>query len=237
MGKKSGIEWTDSSWSPWRGCTKVSAGCAHCYAERRAKRVGEDFNTIVRSKTTFEDPLKWKDPRRIFVGHLSDFAHETVPLSWIDEVWEIIHRADHHTYMILTKRPHELKMILPDNWGDGWPQVWLGVTVENDDAMWRLVTLEEIPAVVRFVRAEPLLGQVDFYSFSPTLDWVIVGGESGPSFRIMKEEWATDIRDQCIAAGIPFFFKQWSGVHPKKDPRGNLLDGFKWDAMPDNLLP
>ena len=232
MGKKSGIEWTDSSWSPWRGCTKVSAGCAHCYAERRAKRVGEDFNTIVRIKTTFEDPLKRKDPRRIFVGHLSDLAHETVPLSWVDEVWEIIHRANHHTYMILTKRPHELKMILPDNWGEGWPHVWLGVTVENDENMWRLVGLEDISAAVHFVSAEPLLGPLpQLYSFFPMLDWVIVGGESGPGFRPMRPEWAWDIRDQCIAAEIPFFFKQWSGVNPKKDPRGRKLEGRVWDEQ------
>ena len=135
--------------------------------------------------------------------------------------------------MILTKRPHDLEALLPDNWGDGWPHVWLGVTVENDDEMWRLVTLERMKAVVRFVSAEPLLGPLDVYSFSPTIDWMIVGGESGPNFREMKEEWALDIRDQCFEAAIPFFFKQWSGVYPKKDPRGNLIDGFKWDERPE----
>ena len=232
MAKNSAIEWTDSSWSSWRGCTKASAGCAHCYAERRAKRVGEDFSTIIRSKTTFQDPLKWKDPRMIFVGHLSDFAHENAPLSWIDEAWEIIRKANHHTYMILTKRPHDLKQLLPDNWGDGWPHVRIGVTVENQENDWRLVSLEEIPAAVKFVSCEPLLGPLDIYSFSPTIDWCIVGGESGPNFRPMKEEWATDIRDQCIEHGVPFFFKQWSGVNPKKDPRGMMLDGKIWKERP-----
>lgn len=232
MAKESAIEWTDSSWSPWRGCTKVSAGCAHCYAERRAKRVGEDFNTIIRSKTTFQDPLKWKEPRRIFVGHLSDFAHEDVPLIWVDEAWQIMRQANQHTYMILTKRPNELKQLLPDDWGEGYPRIQIGVTVENDDEMWRLVALEGIKAVVRFVSCEPLLGPLDIYSFSPTLSWCIVGGESGPNFRPMKDEWARDIRDQCVDAGIPFFFKQYSGLHPKKDPRGMLLDGKIWNETP-----
>ncbi|MBA7542923.1 hypothetical protein ES705_35248 [subsurface metagenome] len=234
MGKVSKIQWCDATWNPWRGCTKVSAGCKNCYAERLAKRFKrEEFGVITRSKTTFYDPLRWEKPLIIFVGSLSDFAHEDVPLVWVDEAWEIMRTADQHTYLILTKRPNELKQLLPDDWGEGYPNIWMGVSVENDDENWRLVALEEISAVVRFVSAEPLLGPLDVYSFSPTLDWVIVGGESGLGFRIMREEWALDIRDQCAKAGIPFFFKQWSGIYPMEDPRGMMLDGREWTERPD----
>jgi len=233
MGKDSAIEWTDATWNPWMGCTKVSAGCKNCYMFREQIRYGHDPTKIRGSKTTRRDPLKWKEPRTIFVCSWSDFAHEDVPPSWIDEAWEIIRKANHHTYMILTKRPNELKQILPDDWGEGWPHVRVGVSVENDDNMWRLVALEDIRAAVRYVSIEPLLGPLpQLYSFFPTVDWVIVGGESGPNFRPMKREWVTDIREQCIEHGIPFFFKQWAGISPKKDPRGNLLDGFEWKETP-----
>ena len=232
MAKDSAIEWTDATWNPWMGCTKVSAGCKNCYMFRDQKRYGTDPTEIRRSKTTFRDPLKWKEPRRIFVCSWSDFAHEVVPLAWVDEAWKIMRQATQHTFLVLTKRPDDLRQLLPDDWGNGWPHVWIGVTVENKENDWRLVALEAIPAQVRFVSAEPLLGPLDIYSFSPTIDWCIVGGESGPDFRTMKEEWALDIRDQCAQAGIPFFFKQWSGLHPKKDPRGMKLDGQEWKQTP-----
>ena len=232
MGRNSAIEWTDATWNPWMGCTKVSEGCKNCYMFREQKQYGHDPTVLRKSKTTFRDPLKWKEPHMIFVCSWSDFAHEDVPLAWVDEAWEIIRQATQHTFLILTKRPGDLKQLLPDDWGDGWSHVWIGVTVENQENDWRLVALEEIPAVVRFVSCEPLLGSVDVYSFSPTLDWVIVGGESGSDCRMMFEDWALDIRDQCIKAEIPFFFKQWSGLQPKKDPRGMMLDGREWKQTP-----
>jgi len=236
MGKTTGIEWADATWNPWIGCTKVSAGCANCYMFREQKRFGHDPTKLRRSKTTFEEPLKWKDPRRIFVCSWSDFAYERVPMSWVDEAWEIMRRADWHTYMILTKRPHSLRNILPSDWDwdNGWPHVWIGVTVEDRDNMCRLVALEDFPARVRFVSAEPLLGPLpDLYSFLPTLNWCIVGGESGPNARPMKPEWVRDIRDQCLAYDIPFFFKQWGGMS-KVDGAwgGRLLDGRTWDDLP-----
>ena len=233
MGLESLIGWCTATWNFVMGCTKTSAGCANCYMFREQKRYGNDPTLIRRSKTTFNDPLKWKEPQRIFVCSWSDFAHPDIPLSWIDEAWDIMREADRHTYMILTKRPNELSMILPDDWGEGWPHIEIGVTVENEENMWRLAALEDIPAKVKFVSAEPLLGPLPrLYSFFPTLDGVIVGGESGPGFREMKEEWPLDIRDQCFQYGIPFFFKQWSGVLPRKDPRGNLLDGFRHEELP-----
>ena len=232
MAKESGIEWTDATWNPWMGCTKVSAGCKNCYMFREQKRYGHDPEVIRKSKTTFRDPLKWKESRMIFVCSWSDFAHEDVPLIWVDDAWEIMRQATQHTFLILTKRPHDLKQLLPDDWGEGYSNVWVGVTVENQENDWRLVALEEIPAVVRFVSAEPLLGPLDLFSFSPTIDWVIVGGESGPDYRVMAEAWATDIRDQCVATETAFFFKQWSGLHPKKDPRGMLLEGKEWKQTP-----
>ena len=239
MAKISAIEWCDSSWSPWRGCTKVSAGCAHCYAERRAKRVGEDFGMIVRSKTTLGDPLKWKEPRKIFVGHLSDFAHEEVPLAWVDDAWEIMREASQHTYLILTKRPHDLAQLLPEDWGGGWPNVWIGATVENADNEWRLVALEEIRAQVKFVSAEPLLGPLtNLSSFFPSLDWVIVGGESGPNHRHMKPEWAREIRDACIRNNVAFFFKQQGGAKKINGIwGGQLLDGKTYRYFPGEFEP
>ena len=254
MAKDSAIEWTDATWNPWMGCTKVSAGCRGCYAERDMKRYGRDFNTITRSKTTFRDPLKWKEPRMIFVCSWSDFFHEDVPEEWRRDAWEIMGHAKEHTFLLLTKRPENIITRLPVGWMEGqnqyWPHVWLGVTAENQEmADLRIPQLLRIPAAKRFVSAEPLLGPIRwdekwlvispedsaghiYTAYKPGIHWVIVGGESGPDYRVMAETWATDLRDDCAAFGVPFFFKQWSGLQPKKDPRGMKLDGREWKETP-----
>ena len=236
MAKDSAIEWTDATWNPWMGCTKVSDGCTNCYMFRDQKRYGTDPTLIRRSKTTFRDPLKWKESRMIFVCSWSDFFHEDVPAEWRRDAWEIMGHAKEHTFLLLTKRPENIINMLPTGWIEGmhtrWPHIWIGVTVENQDHVNRLSELYDIPAAIKFMSAEPLLGPIDLSEHMGFIDWVIAGGESGPDFRVMEEEWATDLRDQCVDAGVPFFFKQWSGVRPKKDPRGMLLDGQLWTQKP-----
>ena len=238
MAKESAIEWTDATWNPWMGCTKVSAGCQNCYMFREQKRYGHDPTKIRRSKTTFRDPLKWKEPKHIFVCSWSDFFHEDVPPEWRRDAWEIMYhaRGQGHTFLPLTKRPENIASMLPIGWIEGmheyWPHVWFGATVENQESINRLSEFYNFPASRTFLSAEPLLGPLDLSEHMGFIDWVIVGGESGPNVRPMKEEWATDIRDQCIEHGVPFFFKQWSGVNPKKDPRGMMLDGKIWKERP-----
>lgn len=238
MAKTTGIEWTDATWNPYRGCTKVSEGCRNCYMFRDQKRFGRDPTEIVRSKTTFDDPLKWKEPLRIFVCSWSDFFHEDVPDTWRDEAWEIILRTPRHTYMILTKRPNNIRDMLPIFWEKEhryWQHVWIGVSIETEDEMWRLVALEDIVARVKFVSAEPLLGPLPhLYSFFPSIDWVIVGGESDfKNPRIPEKEWIVDIRDQCVNYGIPFFLKQLGGKK-KIDGTwgGNKLDDKVYQEFP-----
>ena len=257
MGINSKIGWCDATQNFWRGCTPVSEGCANCYAARRARRFKEDFGTIIRSKTTFRDPLKWKEPKRIFVGSLSDFFHEDVPAEWRREAWEIMYhaRGNGHTFMILTKRPENIVDMLPVGWMEGqnqhWPYIWFGVTAENQEmADLRIPQLLRIPAAKRFVSAEPLLGPIRWNAdwlvispedsagqihttYTPGIHQVIVGGESGPRFRIMEEGWATDLRDDCIALGISFFFKQWAGIYPKEHPLGMMLEGKYWKEVPE----
>jgi len=235
MGKTSAIEWTDATWNSWYGCTKVSEGCKNCYAERDMKRFGKDFNTITRSKTTFRDPLKWKEPRMIFVCSWGDFFHEDVPLEWLDDAWDIMQRADHHTYLLLTKRAQNIKDALPLNWMFGpYPNVWIGVSVENERQMSRLVALEEIKATMKFVSAEPLLEPLPLlHSFFPSLDWIITGGESGPNARRCDLDWVRDIRDQCVEAGVSYFHKQHGGNRKINGAWGGReLDGRTWDEIP-----
>lgn len=250
MAKDSAIEWTDATWNPFMGCTKVSAGCKNCYMFRDQQRYGNDPTLIRRSKTTFRDPLKWKEPRMIFVCSWSDFFHEDVPEEWRRDAWEIMGHAKEHTFLLLTKRPENIANMLPVGWIEGmhkrWPHIWFGVTAENQKmAELRIPQLWDIPASKYFVSVEPMLGPINFWqswlpgvAFEhdgtpwPSLGWVIVGGESGKDFRPMKEEWATHLRDQCVSRDVPFFFKQWSGLHPKKDPRGMKLDGKEWKETP-----
>lgn len=232
MAKDSAIEWTDATWNPWMGCTKVSEGCKNCYMFREQKQYGHDPTVLRRSKTTFRDPLKWKEPRMIFVCSWSDFFHEDVPHEWRVSAWTIMRNTPRHTYLLLTKRPENVKYMILSDWFKQSSHIRLGVTVENQQHVSRLSELYSIPASIKFLSAEPLLGPLDLSEHMGFIDWVIVGGESGPSFRFMKQEWATSIRDQCVEAGVPFFFKQWSGLHPKKDPRGMMLDGREWREKP-----
>lgn len=228
------IEWTESTWNPVTGCTKISPGCANCYAQRMAKRLqamGQP-NYVNGFEVTLhphalEHPLKWKRPRMIFVNSMSDLFHEDIPLDFIKRVFDVMQRADWHTFQVLTKRSERLAELAPVL---DWPEnVWMGVTVENADCVGRVDNLRNVPAAVRFLSMEPLLSEVGEMNLSG-IDWVIVGGESGPGSRPMELEWVQDIRQQCLTADVPFFFKQWGGTNKKK--AGRLLDGRVHDAMP-----
>lgn len=229
MSETTGIGWTEATWNPWHGCTKVSPGCAHCYMYREKKRYGQDPAQVVRSKTTFASPLQWKEPRRIFTCSWSDFFHEAAD-PWRAEAWDIIQRTPQHTYQILTKRPERIREHLPSDWGAGWPNVWLGVSIENQRWMTRLEELAAIPAARRFVSAEPLLGALAFDEvFTPRqlgdlLHWVIVGGESGKDRRTMDVEWLRSIVDQCDEAGIAAYVKQDSA--PRDSTQGRIPDAL-----------
>jgi protein gp37 len=234
MGENSQIEWTESTWNPVTGCTKVSPGCAHCYAERMARRLKAMGQPNYRNgfRVTMHEhavnlPLGWKRPQMVFVNSMSDLFHEDVPVDFIRRVFDVMRQADRHLFQILTKRSArvaELAPLLP------WPaNVWMGVTVENCDYLHRIDDLRHVPAAVRFLSLEPLLGPLPGLDLTD-IDWVIVGGESGPGARAMSEAWALDLRDQCMRAGVAFFFKQWGGVNKKK--AGRLLGGRIWDQMP-----
>jgi protein gp37 len=231
MAKYTKIEWTDSSWNPWHGCKKVSPGCANCYMYRGKKRFGKNGNTISRSKTTFDDPLHWQSPRLIFACSWSDWFIEDAD-QWRSEAWNIIDRTPHHTYQILTKRPERIEQNLPANWKDGYPNVWLGVSIENQDYVYRKELLINIPAKIRFISAEPLLGPVDFGNLTD-IHWIISGGESGPKARPMSPEWAISIKDQCLQAGISYFHKQNGGKTKVGNAwGGRILAGKTWDGIP-----
>ncbi len=226
MGESSAIEWTEATWNPWHGCLKVSPGCAHCYMYRDKRRYGQDPSLVVRSKTSFDAPRRWKEPKMIFTCSWSDFFVAEAD-QWRTEAWEVIRKTPQHTYQILTKRPERICGRLPE----GWPlqNVWLGVSVENPHFYWRIDSLRKIPASVRFLSLEPLLSSMPRLPLEG-ISWVVVGGESGPGCRPMKAEWVREIREQCERAGVAFFFKQWGG--PRKDTTGRILDGRIWDAMP-----
>jgi len=234
MGLNSAIEWTEATWNPVTGCTKMSAGCRHCYAERmalRLKGMGQQNYTqgfaVALHPLALQLPLRWKKPQMVFVNSMSDLFHEDVPLEFIQKVFQFIRRADWHTYQILTKRAERLAEL------DGlidWPlHVWMGVTVETADYTFRIDHLRHTHAAAKFLSLEPLLGPIPNLDLGG-IDWVVVGGESGVGARPMKPEWVTNIRDQCIKAQVPFFFKQWGGVNKKK--AGRLLEGRTWDEMP-----
>jgi protein gp37 len=236
---RSAIEWTDATWNPVRGCVKVSPGCKHCYAETFAERFrgvpGHPFEQgfdlrLVPGK--LEDPLRWRTPRRIFVNSMSDLFHEGVPVEYVAAVGRVMERASWHTFQVLTKRHERMRELLSEelSWMGDLPHVWFGVSVENRrHGLPRLTTLRKTPASVRFVSIEPLLedlGRLDLAG----IDWVIVGGESGPGARPMREEWVISIRDQCRSARVPFFFKQWGGT--RKDRTGRKLRGRTHDEYP-----
>ncbi|MCJ7455278.1 phage Gp37/Gp68 family protein [Candidatus Bathyarchaeota archaeon] len=232
MGKVTKIPWAEGTWNPWYGCHKVSAGCLHCYAERDMKAYGKDPTVVTRSKTTFNDPLKWKEPRHILVCSWSDFFIEEAD-KWREEAWEVMRRAPQHIYMLLTKRAELIWKGLPDDWEPAaYPNVWLGVSVEDQYRYNRIERVRRVPARVHFASCEPLLGRLPGMPLEH-MEWVIVGGESGPHHRPMDPEWVREIRDQCVLSHVPFFFKQWSALRPGGD---RLLDGKIWDQYP-NCVP
>lgn len=237
MATNSHIEWTDATWNPVTGCTKISPGCKHCYAERLANRLQMmgQANYLNGFKLTIQPhmldlPLKWKTPKRIFVNSMSDLFHKDLPATYIKEVFDVMSRAHWHQFQVLTKRSDRLKKMsseLP------WPShIWMGVSVENATYVHRIEDLRATKAAVKFLSLEPLIGPL------PKLDlrginWVIVGGESGPGARPMEQEWVLEIRNQCIRADVAFFFKQWGGVQKKRT--GRILEGRTWDQMPDPI--
>lgn len=234
MAQTSTIEWTEATWNPVTGCTKISPGCKFCYAERMAHRLQamgqERYRNAFRmtlQPDALETPLRWRAPRVIFVNSMSDLFHKDVPFEYIRRCFAVMEEASQHTFQILTKRPErvaELGDELP------WPaNVWMGTSVENAEYVSRVTSLRAVPAKIRFLSVEPLLGPIGRLPLKG-IHWVIVGGESGPGARPMKIEWARQIRDQCNAKNVPFFFKQWGG--PNKKRAGRLLDGRTWDEMP-----
>lgn len=239
MSGKSTIEWTDSTWNPVTGCTKVSPGCRHCYAETFAERwrgipghpYEQGFDLHLWPER-LELPLTWKKPRTIFVNSMSDLFHESIPLDFIRRVFGTMERASQHTFQILTKRSERLAKVAPDLI---WPSnVWMGVSIETAKHLWRADYLRTVPAVVRFLSLEPLLGPLGTLNLSG-IHWVIVGGESGPGARPIEAPWVKDIRKQCWRERVPFFFKQWGGARKKKS--GRLLDGRTWNGMPTRTNP
>ena len=242
MSERSHIEWTDATWNPVRGCAKVSPGCKHCYAETFAERfrgvAGHPYEhgfdlQLVPGK--LGQPLSWRRPRRIFVNSMSDLFHEAVPTEYIASVGRVMRQADWHTYQVLTKRHQRMNRLLKGalRWMSTQSNVWFGVSVENRrHGLPRLETLRDTPAAVRFVSIEPLLEDLGTLDLT-NIDWVIVGGESGPGARPVQTTWVTNIQRQCHAAGVPFFFKQWGGV--RKHMTGRSLHGRTYDELPGDF--
>ena len=244
MGDHSAIEWTEATWNPTTGCDRVSAGCDNCYALSLAKRLkamgspryekdgdprtsGPGFG-VTCHPDALALPTTWRRPRLVFVNSMSDLFHAQVPLEFVQQVFDVMAATPQHTYQLLTKRARRLRRVAADlSWP---PNVWMGVSVESADVLSRIDDLHAVKAPVKFLSCEPLLGPLDDLNLMG-IDWVIVGGESGRGARPMQADWARSIRDQCIAADVPFFFKQWGGRTPKAG--GRELDGRAWDQMPD----
>jgi protein gp37 len=233
----SAIEWTESTWNPLTGCTKISPGCKHCYAERMAKRLqamgqpnyAHGFK-LAMHEHVLEKPMEWKTPQVIFVNSMSDLFHEKVPVEFIQKTFDVMRRANWHQFQVLSKRAERLADLSPQI---DWPEnVWMGVSVENQDYASRIDCLRRTGARIKFLSLEPLLGPIHQLDLTG-INWAIVGGESGPGARPVLQEWVTDIRDQCVAMHVPFFFKQWGGVQKKR--AGRALEGRIWDEMPANL--
>jgi protein gp37 len=239
----SAIEWTDATWNPVTGCTKISRGCDHCYAERFSERFrgvpdhpfSSGFDLRLRPER-IEQPLSWRRPRMIFVNSMSDLFQKEVPRRFIDNVFDTMERADWHVFQILTKRSSLMRKYLRARYGTGrGPRhIWCGVSIEDAQAKSRLAHLQHAPASMRFLSLEPLLGPLGQLDLTG-IDWVIVGGESGPGARRMQVEWARQIRDQCVRQGVAFFFKQWGGTRPKTG--GRALDDREWNEFPQHLAP
>ncbi|WP_213571525.1 phage Gp37/Gp68 family protein [Rhodococcus sp. USK13] len=243
MADKSSIEWTEATWNPVTGCDRVSVGCDHCYALSLAKRLkamgAEKYQNDGNPKTSgpgfgvtihpaaLDQPRRWRNPRVVFVNSMSDLFHAKVPIGFVRDVFDVMRETPQHTYQVLTKRSLRLSRVAEKlDWPDN---VWMGVSVENAEALERINYLREVPAAVRFLSCEPLLGPLDGIDLDG-IGWVIAGGESGPNYRPMELSWARGIRDACSDAEVPFFFKQWGGRTPKA--LGRELDGQIWDEMP-----
>lgn len=234
MSSSSTIEWTHATWNPTTGCQKISPGCQHCYAERFAERwrgvAGHPYEQgfdLRLWENRLEMPLSWKKPRLIFVNSMSDLFLDDIPTEFILRVFETMNKANWHQFQLLTKRPQRMLEISKQL--DNWPSnVWAGVSVESQAWTWRIETLQKVPASIRFLSCEPLLSDLELSL--DRINWVIVGGESGFGARPIKPEWVRHIKDQCLSANVPFFFKQWGGVYKKKN--GRELDGKTWDQFP-----
>lgn len=237
MAVGSSIEWTESTWNPLTGCTKLSPGCKHCYAERMALRLqamGQP-NYVNGFRLTLHEhalelPLRWKKPQVIFVNSMSDLFHRQVPLEYIQKVFDVMNRAHWHTFQVLTKR--SARMLEIQDRLEWSKNVWMGVSVETENYVSRIDDLGQTGAQTKFLSLEPLLGPLPNLKLD-RIDWVIVGGESGPQARPMSKDWVLDIRDQCRRSRVPFFFKQWGGVRKKNT--GRLLDNRTWDEMPKSF--
>jgi protein gp37 len=238
MAQGSSIEWTNSTWNPVTGCTKISAGCKHCYAERMSKRLqamgtpqyATGFKLALHPEM-LELPLRWKKSRTIFVNSMSDLFHQDIPLAYIQQVFDIMNRCPQHQFQVLTKRPHLTAEYAPHlTWS---PNIWMGTSVENMLVTPRIADLQRVPAHIRFLSLEPLLGPLPRLHLQ-AIHWVIVGGESGPGARAMNPDWVRQIHTQCLAHSVPFFFKQWGGINKAKT--GRLLDGRTWDQMPASAV-
>lgn len=234
MAFKSPIEWTESTWNPLTGCTKISPGCKHCYAERMALRLQKmgqrnysNGFSLTLHEAALELPLRWKKPQTIFVNSMSDMFHQRVPTEFIVRAFDVMRKAEWHRFQVLTKRADRLAALSGDlDWAEN---IWMGVSVESEAYLHRIDRLRETSAEIKFLSLEPLLGPLENLELAE-IDWVIVGGESGPGARPMNVSWVTSIRDQCAEAGVPFFFKQWGGVWKKR--YGRILEGRTWDEMP-----
>jgi protein gp37 len=256
MSGTSAIEWTDATWNPVTGCDRVSPGCAHCYAldlaarlkgmgQARYQRDGDPKTSgpgfgVTLHPDKLDEPLRWRKPRMVFVNSMSDLFHEQIPDSYIADVFSAMSNAGHHTFQVLTKRPERMRALIDSGWWrkstgiSDWPlpNVWLGTSIENRRFVGRADELRSTWAQVRFISAEPLLGPLAYEGLNlDQIDWLIVGGESGPIHRRLDPDWVRDLRDLCAGVGVAFFFKQWGGRTPKAG--GRLLDGRTWDEMPD----
>ena len=238
MADGSAIEWTDATWNPVTGCTKITAGCDHCYAARFSERFrgvpGHPFKNgfdLTLRPERLDQPLAWRRPRMIFVNSMSDLFHKAVPTAFIDQIFDTMEAADWHVFQVLTKRSSLLNRYLTRRYANRAPpaHIWLGVSVENATAKVRVDHLRDAPAAVRFLSVEPLIGPIGPIDLAG-IHWVIAGGESGPGARPMHIDWAREIRDRCAAQGVAFFFKQWGGIRPKSG--GRDLDGRQWNELP-----
>jgi protein gp37 len=238
MADSTAIEWTDATWNPVTGCTKISAGCDHCYAERFAERFRDTpghpfemgFDLTLRPER-LDQPLRWRISRMIFVNSMSDLFHKEIPQEFLGRVFDTMESARWHTFQVLTKRSSRMRDVLQRRYskGRGPPHVWFGVSVEDGSRKSRIRHLQETPAGVRFLSIEPLIGPIGGLDLTG-IDWVIVGGESGPGARPIESSWVREVRDQCITNDVAFFFKQWGGLRPKSG--GRELDGHEWSQFP-----